>query len=144
MKKNNNHFLIFYKIESTCDQPSSLTFVSGSKRRITDKIQFLLASHERSHTCTFIVGTMDVPVQEVIFFFLIQFIFISEMQGKWVAVEREEILDTYYEQGKILNYLHNVCTLLIINFLVFYSEIGNKLHALYRNTYFFHCHFRYQ
>ena len=104
-------FLILYKIESTCDQPSSLTFVSGSKRRITDKIQFLLASHERSHTCTFIVGTMDVPVQEVIFFFLIQFIFVSEVQGKWVAVEREEILDTYYEQGKILNYLHNVCTL---------------------------------
>ena len=118
--------------------------MSRSKRRITDKIQFLLASHERSHTCTFIVGTMDVPVQEVIFFFLIQFIFVSEVQGKWVAVEREELLDTYYEQGKILNHLHNVCTLLIINFLVFYSEIGNKLHALYRNTYFFHCHFRYQ
>ena len=54
---------------------------------------------------------MNVPVQEVIFFILIQFIFFSEVQGKWVAVEKEELLDTYYEQGKILNHLHNVCTL---------------------------------
>ena len=104
-------FLILYKIESTCDQPSSLTLVSGSKRRITDKIQFLLANHERSYTCTFIVGTMDVPVQDMMFFILIQFIFISEVLGKWVAVEREELLDTYHEQGMILNHLHNVCTL---------------------------------
>ena len=50
---------------------------------------------------------MDVPVQDVIFFILIQFIFIYEVQGKWVAVEREEFLDTYYEQGKILNHLHS-------------------------------------
>ena len=50
---------------------------------------------------------MDVPVQDVIFFILIQFIFISEVQGKWVGVEREELLDTYYEQGKILNHLHS-------------------------------------
>ena len=50
---------------------------------------------------------MDVPVQDVIFFILIQFIFIYEVQGKWVAVEREEFLDTYYEQGKILNHLNN-------------------------------------
>ena len=49
---------------------------------------------------------MDVSVQDVIFFILIQFIFISEVQGKWVGVEREELLDTYYEQGKIRNHLH--------------------------------------
>ena len=56
---------------------------------------------------------MDVPVQEVIFFFLIQFIFVSEVQGKWVAVEREEILDTYYEQGKIFNHLGHLFLSLI-------------------------------
>ena len=54
---------------------------------------------------------MDVPVQAVIFFILIQFIFVSEVQGKWVSIEREELLDTYYEQGKIFNHLYNVCTL---------------------------------
>ena len=54
---------------------------------------------------------MDVPVQDVIFFILIQFIFISEVQGKWAGVEREELLDTYYEQGKIFNHLYIVCTI---------------------------------
>ena len=47
---------------------------------------------------------MGVPIQDVIFFILIQYIFVPEVQGKWVAVEREELLDTYYEQGKIFNY----------------------------------------
>jgi hypothetical protein len=80
--------------------------VSGLKRRITDKIQFLLASHERNtHALSLDLRSMDVPFQEVIFFILI--IFVSEVQGKWVGVEREELLDTYYEQGKIFNHLHN-------------------------------------
>ena len=28
--------------------------------------------------------------------------FVSKGQGKWVAIERDEILDTYYEHGKNL------------------------------------------
>ena len=38
----------------------------------------------------------------VIFLILIQFMFVSKGQGKWVAIERDEILDTYYEHGKNL------------------------------------------
>ena len=107
--KDNNNFLFYTKLNQLVINLAALLLCQAQKG---DKIQFLLASHERSHTCTFIVGTMDVPVQDMMFFILIQFIFISEVLGKWVAVvEREELLDTYYEQGMILNHLHNVCTL---------------------------------